>query len=111
MTILWELTKNILDKLALYGTMSWVVLSRPCGTDVVAGDGKQRARSRNRDRANFARGTFAVPESETAGPSASSGFPVRPSGFGELRAAFFRESRIRGRFSELRSRKSGVRSG
>jgi hypothetical protein len=34
----------------------------------------------------------------TADPSASSGFPVRLSGFGEPHTAFFRESRIRGRF-------------
>jgi hypothetical protein len=31
------LTENILDKLALYGSMSWVILSRPCGTDFVSG--------------------------------------------------------------------------
>jgi hypothetical protein len=35
-------------------------------------------------------------ERRTAGPSASSGFPVDVSGVGELHAAFFTESRTRG---------------
>jgi hypothetical protein len=38
-------------------------------------------------------------ENDTADPSASSGFPVRISGFGEPHAAFLKESRIRGFFA------------
>ena len=36
-------------------------------------------------------------EGRTAGPSATSGFPVRFGGFGDPHAAFLKESRIRGR--------------
>jgi hypothetical protein len=41
---------------------------------------------------------ISLPVKKTADPSASSGFPVRLIGFDEPNAAFFRESRIRGRF-------------
>ena len=41
--------------------------------------------------------TFPGKVRGTADPSASSGFPVRLSGFGKPRAAFLEESRIRGR--------------
>jgi hypothetical protein len=54
---------------------------------------------------------FACRERRTAGPSASSGFPVRLGGAGGPHAAFLEESRIRGRWLVRRSRKPGVRSG
>jgi hypothetical protein len=38
-----------------------------------------------------------LPVERTAGPLASSGFPVGFGGFGEPHAAFLKESRIRGR--------------
>jgi hypothetical protein len=41
--------------------------------------------------------TFVREPGRTAGPSATSGFPVRLGGFGEPHAAFLKESRIRGR--------------
>ena len=49
----------------------------------------------NGTRRRFAHGAFAVPESETAGPSPtlrSPGFPVEVGGAGELHAAFRNES-------------------
>jgi hypothetical protein len=46
----------------------------------------------------FDSGGSEVWSRETAGPSASSRFPVRLSGFGEYHAAFLKESNIRGRF-------------
>ena len=71
----------------------------------------QFALMRNGARSRVAHDTFAVSESELQVPPLRyPGFPVELGGAGELHAAFFTESRTRGRWSVPRSRKPGCAS-
>jgi hypothetical protein len=74
-------------------TLAWVFLEL-CGPTLKSGpDTKHELQPVKPVSSRVAKG-----ERDTAGPSASSGFPVRLNGFSEPHAAFLRESRIRGRF-------------